>query len=81
MHRDQSDQVRSLEHSPDLEFERLRQGYIGECKLVNRIMAASPDEIVLHYANLPEVQGPDAVSIGRDRLIAKWDTGWRRGSA
>jgi hypothetical protein len=78
MHSDQPDRASSREQSPDPEFERLRQGYIDELKLVNRIMAVNPDEIILHYGNPTDIQGPDAVSIGRHRLITKWDTGWRR---
>jgi hypothetical protein len=78
MHRDQSDEGRSRERSPDPEFERLRKGYIDELKLVNNIAATMPDETVLHYGNPTEIQGPDAVSIGAGRLITKWDTGWRR---
>jgi hypothetical protein len=78
MDRDQPDHAPRQEQSPDPEFERLRRGYIQELELANCIMAASPDEIVLHYGNPPEIQGPDALSIGPDRLITKWDTGWRR---
>jgi hypothetical protein len=79
MHRhEEPDPARSRENLVNLESERGRRGYIQELMLANLIMAASPDEIVLHYGNPVGVQGPDAVSIGPDRLVSKWDTGWRR---
>lgn len=71
MDHDQPDDARSREQSPDPEFVRLRQGYIEELKLANAIKAVKPDEIVLHYSNPPEIQGPDALSIGRDRRVTK----------
>ena len=74
----QSDPAHSRENLVNLEFERGRRGYVQELMLANLIMAASPDEIVLHYGNPVGIQGPDAVSIGPDQLISKWDTGWRR---
>ena len=56
------------------EQEHLRKALIGEFELVNRIKAVRPDEIVLHFGNAPGAQGPDVLSIGRDRVINAWDS-------
>jgi hypothetical protein len=56
------------------EQEHLRKALIGEYDLVNRIKAVRPDEVILHYGNAPGVQGPDVLSIGRDRIINVWDS-------
>jgi hypothetical protein len=56
------------------EQEHLRKGLIGELELVNRIKAVRPDEIIVHFGNAPGAQGPDVLSIGRDRLINVWDS-------
>ena len=61
----------------EVEAQRLRSCYVAELQLANRILAASPGEIVLHYGNPVEIQGADVVSIGPDRLITKWASGWR----
>ena len=63
MHSDQPDRASSREQCPDPEFERLRQGYIDELKLVNRIMAVNPVEIVLHYGNPTDIQGLSLIHI------------------
>jgi len=56
------------------EQEHLRKALIGEFELVNRVKAVRPDEIVLHFGNAPGAQGPDVLSIGRDRVINAWDS-------
>jgi hypothetical protein len=56
------------------EHEHLRKALIGEFELVNRIKVVRPDEVILHYGNAPGAQGPDVLSIGRDRLITTWDS-------
>jgi hypothetical protein len=61
------------------EQEHLRQALIGEFELVNRIRTVRPDEIIVHFGNAPGVQGPDVLSIGRDRLINAWDSKSRSG--
>jgi hypothetical protein len=57
----------------------LRKALIGEFELVNRIRTVRPDEIIVHFGNAPGAQGPDVLSIGRDRLINAWDSKSRSG--
>jgi hypothetical protein len=61
------------------EQEHLRKALIGEFELVNRIRTVRPDEIIVHFGNAPGAQGPDVLSIGRDRLINAWDSKSRSG--
>ena len=61
------------------EQEHLRKALIGEFELVNRIRTVRPDEIIVHFGNAPGAQGPDVLSIGRDRLINVWDSKSRSG--
>lgn len=57
----------------------LRDGYRGELQLANRIVAALPDEIVIHYGMPAGRQGPDVISVSRDGTISVWDSKWRTG--
>ena len=55
----------------------LRNGYIGELRLANRIVSALTDEIVVHYGMPAGLRGPDVISVGPDGTISVWDSKWR----
>jgi hypothetical protein len=57
----------------------LRDGYRGELQLANRIIAALPNEIVIHYGMPAGRQGPDVISISPSGMISVWDSKWRTG--
>lgn len=57
----------------------LRDGYRGELQLANRIVAALPEEIVIHYGMPAGRQGPDVISVDRNGTISVWDSKWRTG--
>lgn len=60
-------------------WRHLRDGYRGELQLANRIVAALPNETVIHYGMPAGRQGPDVISISRDGTISVWDSKWRSG--
>jgi hypothetical protein len=60
-------------------WTHLRDGYRGELQLANRIVAALPNETVIHYGMPAGRQGPDVISISRDGTISVWDSKWRSG--
>jgi hypothetical protein len=57
----------------------LRNGYVGEIKLANRIVAALEDETVIHYGMPAGMHGPDIISVAPDGTISVWDSKWRAG--
>lgn len=60
-------------------WRHLRDGYRGELQLANRIVAARPNEIVIHYGMPAGRQGPDVISISPSGVISVWDSKWRSG--
>lgn len=55
----------------------LRNGYVGEIRLANRIVAALKDEVVVHYGMPAGIRGPDVISVAPDGTISVWDSKWR----
>lgn len=58
---------------------RLRDGYRGELQLANRIVAALPNEIVIHYGMPAGQRGPDVISLSPNGTVSIWDSKWRSG--
>jgi hypothetical protein len=57
----------------------LRDGYRGELQLANRIVAAIPNEIVIHYGMPAGQRGPDVISLSPSGTVSIWDSKWRSG--
>jgi hypothetical protein len=57
----------------------LRNGYRGELQLANRIVAALPNEIVIHYGMPAGQQGADVISLSPTGTVSIWDSKWRSG--
>ena len=60
-------------------WRHLRDGYRGELQLANRIVAAIPNEIVIHYGMPAGQRGPDVISLSPSGTVSIWDSKWRSG--
>lgn len=60
-------------------WRHLRDGYRGELQLANRIVAALPNEIVIHYGMPAGRGGPDVISLSPNGTVSIWDSKWRSG--
>lgn len=60
-------------------WRHLRDGYRGELQLANRIVAALPNEIVIHYGMPAGLRGPDVISLSPNGTVSIWDSKWRSG--
>jgi hypothetical protein len=60
-------------------LRHLRDGYRGELQLANRIVAALPNEVVIHYGMPARQQGADVISLSPNGTVSIWDSKWRRG--
>jgi hypothetical protein len=60
-------------------MRHLRDGYRGELQLANRIVAALPNEIVIHYGMPAGRVGPDVISLSPNGTVSIWDSKWRSG--
>ena len=60
-------------------LRHLRNGYRGELQLANRIIAALPNEVVIHYGMPAGQRGPDVISLSPNGTVSIWDSKWRSG--
>ena len=61
-------------------YNHLLNGYRGELHLANRVAAALPKEVVIHFGMPAGRQGPDIISISPSGMISVWDSKWRSGN-
>jgi hypothetical protein len=75
MHPKMPDPKAGRDHYP--EHQSHRSGVIGEHELANRVTAARPNDVIVHFGNPAGLQGPDVISVGPDPMVLMWESKWR----